>query len=49
MAKISVEVPDNILRFLKNFGALVGIEPKTIIEREIKTFPVGLIDSAWTK
>lgn len=48
MAKITVEVPDNVFRFLTNFGAFVGVEPKTLIEQEIKTFPVTLIDSNWT-
>ena len=48
MAKITVELPDNILRFLTNFGTFVGVKPETIIEQEIKTFPATLIDSHWT-
>ena len=49
MAKIEVEVSDNVMKFLTNLGALVGVDPKTMIEQEIKTLPTVLIENHWTE
>jgi len=46
MAKMNLEVPDNILRFLKDLCTFTGEDPKAIIEREI-TYISDLYLNSW--
>ena len=46
MVQMTVEVNDNVLRFLKAFCNFTGETPKAIIEREIVSIP-DLYLSSW--
>jgi len=37
--KLQVEIPDNVMRFLKAWCGFTGEDPKAIVEREIKSIP----------
>jgi len=43
LAKIELEVPDNVMGFLKKFCDFTGLELKELLERELADLPKTMI------